>query len=167
MYEQMGPHSAEDYAAFVDKRVYTYVPKFGKYAAQSALFHPGWNWAAFFFNFWWFLYRKMYLWAGVCFLSFCLPVPRVLLMIGWGVAANFLYFRHATAKISDLKSFHGDAYGVYLRDAGGVNGWVPWVALLVTGGLLILAMLGLIGFALLSSTWTMWWFTAPPAGVPI
>lgn len=167
MFQQAGPHSAEDYAAFVGKRVYTYVPKFGLYAARPAAFHPGWNWAAFSFTFWWFLYRKMYMWAAVSFVVFCLPVPHLFSMIAWGVAANFLYYRHSTAKISDLKMYHGDSYALFLKPNGGVNGWVPLVALLVAGAFAVLAFLGFVSLALLTSSWQMWWFTAPPVGTPI
>lgn len=167
MFQQAGPHSVEDYAAFVGKRVYTYVPKFGLYSARPATFHPGWNWAAFLFTFWWFLYRKMYMWAAVSFVTFCLPIPHLLCMIGWGVAANFLYYRHAAGKISELKLYHGESYATFLKPNGGVNGWVPLVAFLVMGGFVLLALLGLVSMALLTSSWHMWWFTAPPAGTPI
>lgn len=145
------PHSNEDYAAFIDKNVHTYLSRFNRYAMDPAGFHPGWNWAAFFFTFWWFLYRKMYLWAALVFLLLWAPYFNLLVLIGCGIAANNLYFKQATAKISELKAMHGSQYAIYLRDMGGVNGWVPWVALLVSGGFLLLAMLGFFGIALLAS----------------
>ncbi len=146
-------HSDEDYAAFVDKSVHKFLPKFNAYSANPAEFQLGWNWAAFFFTFWWFLYRKMYVWAVVCFVSLWVPYLNLLVWIGWGVAANSLYFKHANTKISELKTYHGDGYGVYLRDSGGVNGWVPWVAILVSGGFFLLIMLlTLAGVALMGGS---------------
>jgi len=147
------PHSNEDYAAFIDRNVHKFLPKFNGYGVNPTVFHPGWNWAAFFFTFWWFLYRKMYFWAVLSFITLWLPYLNLLILIGWGVAANNLYYKHANAKIAELKSFHGGGYAVYLRDSGGVNSWVPWVALLVSGGFLMIAMLfGLLGAALLAAT---------------
>ena len=161
------PHSHEDYAAFIDRNVHTYLPRFGSYAAMPDNFHPGWNWAAFFFTFWWFLYRKMYMWAVICFVTLWLPYLNLLIWIGWGVVANSLYFTHATRKIGEVKAVHGDGYPVYLRDAGGVNGWVPWVALLVSGGFFLLVMLGLLGVAFLASTWLFTPSMAFSPSVPI
>lgn len=146
------PHSDADYAAFIDRNVHKFLPKFHGYAVDPAGFHPGWNWAAFFFTFWWFLYRKMYLWAVLCFCTLWLPYLNIIIWVGWGVAANCLYFKHANAKISELKSYHSANYSVYLRDVGGVNGWVPWVALIVSGGFIVLVMLGMLGLAFLAST---------------
>ena len=140
------PHSNEDYAAFIDRNVHKFFPKFNGYGVNPTAFHPSWNWAAFFFSFWWFLYRKMYLWAVISFFTLCLPYLNLLILIGWGIVANNLYYKHANSKIAELKAFHGDGYGVYLRDSGGVNGWVPWVAILVSGGFIVLFMLlGLLG----------------------
>lgn len=145
------PHTDEDYAAFVQGNTHTYLPKFHHYGATPSGFHAGWNWAAFFFSFWWFLYRKMYMWAAISFLTLWLPYFNFVVMIGWAIAANFLYFKHVNEKISELKSYHGQSYVNYLRSFGGVNSWVPWVALIVCGGMLLLLLLGIFGFALLAS----------------
>ncbi|MDC0336011.1 DUF2628 domain-containing protein [Pseudodesulfovibrio sp.] len=144
-------HSDEDYAAFVDRNVHKFLPKFQRFNINPMEFHGSWNWAAFFFTFWWFLYRKMYVWAVVSFVTLWFPYLNLIIWIGWGVVANYLYYKHANAKIGELKMYHGDGYGVYLRDTGGVNGWVPWVALLVSGGFFLLLMLGVIGVAFLAS----------------
>ncbi len=161
------PHSDEDYAAFVGKNVQKFLSKFTGFRMDPGGFHASWNWAAFFFSFWWFLYRKMYMWAVICFITFWLPYFNLIVWIAWGVAANGLYFKHANEKISEVKMYQGDRYGVFLSDAGGVNGWVPWVALLVSGGFFMLfALLGLLGFAFLSTVWLPFpdvtFFTDPP-----
>lgn len=146
------PHSDEDYAAYVGTNVHKFIPKFNGFRMDPGGFHASWNWAAFFFTFWWFLYRKMYMWAVICFITLWLPYFNLLIWIGWGVMANGLYFRHANVKISEVKSFQGQSYGMYLRDAGGTNGWVPWVAFIVSGGFLLLVMLGFFSLALLTAT---------------
>lgn len=161
------PHSDEDYAAFIDKNVHTYLPKFHGYGMDPAGFHPGWNWAAFFFTFWWFLYRKMYVWAVICFATLWVPYFNILVWIGWGVAANCLYFKHSTAKIAEIKSLQGGSYRVYLRGIGGVNGWVPWLALLVSGGFFLLVILGFLGMAFLTSAWVASWVVPFTPGVAI
>lgn len=147
-------HSADDYAAYVDKNIHKFLPKFSGFGMDPGGFHASWNWAAFFFTFWWFLYRKMYMWAVICFLTMWLPYFNLLIWIGWGVMANGLYYRHANVKISEVKLLQGERYPMYLRDAGGVNGWVPWVGFLVSGGFFIVAaLLGLLSFAVFAGSW--------------
>lgn len=141
----------EEYAAFIGPNVHKYLPKFRQYAENPVNFQAGWNWPAFFFTFWWYLYRKMYLWAAVCFVTLLVPYMQIFIMIGWGIAANYLYFRHAGAKMQELRSYHGSNYAIYLAQTGGVNRWVPWVAVIVSGGFLLLVLAGAIGVALLAS----------------
>lgn len=141
----------EEYAAFIGPNVHKYLPKFRAYAENPVGFHAGWHWPAFLFTFWWFLYRKMYLWAVVCFVTLLVPYLQIFIMIGWGVAANYLYFKHANAKMQELRSYHGSHYAAYLPQTGGVNGWVPWVAVIVSGGFLLLMVAGAVGVALLAS----------------
>lgn len=142
-------HSREDYAAFIDKNVHKFLPQFQEYSVNPVSFHAGWNWAAFLFTFWWYLYRKMYLWAVISFITLLVPYLNLFIWIGWGVAANYLYFKHSNDKINELKAFHGAGYAVYLKDTGSVNSWVPWVAILVSGGFFVLVMLWVLVIAAL------------------
>ena len=125
-------HSDEDYVKFIGNNSYVYIVKFNKYSATPISFNAGWNWSSFFFPFWWFLYRKMYLWSGLCLLSLFIPYINLLAWIGWPIAANDLYYKYANKKISELKMFKGENYKESLAIVGGVNSWVPWVAVALT-----------------------------------
>ena len=141
--------SDDEYAAFIGPNATTYLPLFRKYAVNPNGFNAGWNWAAFFFSFWWYLYRKMYLWAAVCFVTMMLPYFNLIIWLAWAVAANQLYYKHAETKMQEVRAVHGASYFSFLPDAGGVNRWVPWVAIIISGGfLLVLVTLGLLGFFL-------------------
>ncbi|WP_243543998.1 hypothetical protein [Pseudodesulfovibrio tunisiensis] len=145
----------EEYAAFVNRNVHKFLPKFMIYSAMPVGVHAGWNWPCFFFSFWWFLYRKMYFWSFLCFISFCIPYLNMITWIAWPILANDLYFKFATRKIIEVKTYHPADYPNYLGSIGGVNSWVPWVAILVSGGLFVLALfMGLVGFLAFSATAT-------------
>lgn len=62
----------------------------------------------------------------------CIPYINFVAWIGWAVAANYLYFQHTRKKISELKAYQPDSYQQYLTSIGGVHGWVPIVAVIVT-----------------------------------
>ncbi len=47
----------KDMVNFIQKKAEYYIPKFKE--IQESYKSTSWNWAAFFFNSWWFLYRKM------------------------------------------------------------------------------------------------------------
>ena len=139
----------EEYAAYIGNNVYKFMPLFKRYSLQPATFQAGWNWPAFFFSFWWYLYRKMYFWALAAFITLLIPYFNLVIMIGWGVAANYLYFRHANNKIDECRSVQGPAFMQCLYESGGVNGWVPWVAVVVSCGFFTLAVLGVLSLALI------------------
>ncbi len=141
--------SDEEYAACIGNNVHFYLPKFRRYALNPTNFHGGWNWPAFFFGCWWFLYRKMYFWALIAFITLCIPYFQLLFMIGWGVVANYLYFRHVNSRMDELRGVQGRAFMQCLYESGGVHGWVPWVAFFVSGGFVLMVLLGVVSLALL------------------
>lgn len=51
----------EEFAHFLGQNADYYIPKFRKFSNEG--FSVTWNWSAFFFEFVWVAYRKMYLWA--------------------------------------------------------------------------------------------------------
>lgn len=59
--EPIGDFTAKDYASVVQKNSQSYIPKFMRMSKTGA--KNSWNWAAFFFAPFWFVYRKMYGWA--------------------------------------------------------------------------------------------------------
>lgn len=124
--------TTEEYTKFIGKNYHVFIPKFERFSILPMSFHASWNWSAFFFCSWWFLYRKMYLWALLSFISLCIPYLNLAAWIGWTVAANDLYYKHVQKKVSELKHFHGQDYAQHLVAIGGVHGWVPLVAIIVS-----------------------------------
>jgi len=124
--------TTEEYTKFIGKNYHVFIPKFEQFSITPMSFHASWNWPAFFFAPWWFLYRKMYLWALLSFISLCIPYLNFAAWIAWAVAANDLYYKYIQKKIAELKSFQGQNYVQYLVPIGGVHGWVPLVAIIVT-----------------------------------
>ncbi|MBI5696885.1 MAG: DUF2628 domain-containing protein [Nitrospirae bacterium] len=125
---------------------------FGKYGAKFDKFdeHDGyattWHWPCFLFGFWWFIYRKMYLWAVLdIFLGFF----GIFWMIGRGILGNYLYWKHLTKKADDVRDecrletggvLNQAMFKERLRAAGGTSGVVVWIAAAVTG----IAILGIL-----------------------
>ncbi len=137
----MQPISDQEYAAFLGPKAEHYLPIFQKQDAVAGAFRASWSWAAFSFTFWWFLYRKMYLWAGL-FLVLSLSMHLALLaMLVAGLCGNYLYHRQARTSIERLRqAFPGQDLLDRLALLGGVHAWVPVVGAVVS----ILLMLGVI-----------------------
>ncbi|OIP36213.1 MAG: hypothetical protein AUK27_02385 [Deltaproteobacteria bacterium CG2_30_66_27] len=152
------PLPAEELAAYIGPKTGRYMRQFERFTRTGAArFVFSWNNAAAFLGLWWYLYRKMYGWALVDFglsvlLGWTLFVPIV-----WGVAravtGDYLYFRQADRKIREARPV-SSAFGAPAADAahlarlaaeGGVNAWVPWVAI---GSVVLLFLLGALFFGL-------------------
>lgn len=138
------------YEAYVTKNAPYYLPRFANFEDLGGNFKVSWNWSAFFFTFWWFLYRKMYLATLVSLLLGAVPFAVLPVMIASGLAGNFLYYRQANSVLSRLGAAHpGLDVRTRAMALGGVHGWVPVVGAIVTGLILVAVVaamaLGLIG----------------------
>lgn len=132
----------EELALFVGKNADKYLPKFRKFnEGGKTSFSATWNWPAFLFTFWWLIYRKMYLWAILILLTAWIPCAGLLLMIGFGMSANYLYYNHARKKLLALRTAAASEAdrGAAIGRAGGVNN----VAIVIVP-LVIVAMLGIL-----------------------
>lgn len=108
-------------------------------------FAATWHWPAFFVGFWWLLYRKMYLWALVCLVMLAIPYSNVAAWIALAIGANYLYYRHAKNKIRAVKNARAiDDILPVLAELGGVNKWVPFLAVVVSVTAFLLFLLGAI-----------------------
>jgi Tfp pilus assembly protein PilE len=95
----------EDIALFIGKNAEKYLGKFRKFTQNGEdSFAATWHWPAFFFSFWWTLYRKLYGWAFLVFFLGCVPYLGLLVMIAFGMSANYIYYRHAKKKLIEVKS---------------------------------------------------------------
>jgi len=132
----------QDLAVFIGKNAATYLAAFRKFNQNgSDSFTATWHWPAFFLNFWWLLYRKLYVWALVPLLLGCIPYVGLFTSIAFGVSANYIYYRHAKKKLLEVKAQPGsDAERTAaLARAGGVNSMV-----VVAAPLLAVAVLGIL-----------------------
>lgn len=152
------PPTAEELTAYIGPKAERYRPRFERFARTGTIrFELSWNNPAAFVGVWWYLYRKMYGWALVDFVLSVLLGWTLFVPILWGVAravtADYLYFRQADRRIREARPISSavDAPAANalqlarLAAEGGVNAWVPWVA--IAGSVLILVLL------LLASAW--------------
>jgi amino acid transporter len=146
------PLSAEELTAYIGPKAERYRLRFERFTrAGTTRFELSWNNPAAFLGIWWYLYRKMYWWGLVDFVLSVLLGWTFFVPILWGVAravtADYLYFRQADRRIREARPL-SSAPGAPAADAahlarlaaeGGVNTWVPWVA--IAGTILFLAIL--------------------------
>ncbi|WP_432738468.1 DUF2628 domain-containing protein [Maridesulfovibrio sp. FT414] len=109
---------------FIGPEYYYYRSMFRQFAANHGRFRSTWNWCAFFFGPVWFLYRKMYVWAMVSLAAGVIPYLAIPLMIGCGLAGNYLYYRDFLEKSEKVEdSYSPDIQDKMLALAGGVHPW--------------------------------------------
>lgn len=89
---------------FVGPNADKYMSNFRKFGIKGpSSFAPTWHWPAFFVPFFWLLYRKLYLHAlGVLVLSF-IPGINLLTCVAMGLAAYYIYFKHARDSVIAIK----------------------------------------------------------------
>ena len=91
-----------------------------------------WHWPAFFFGFWWLLYRKLYVWALVELALWLVPHLALPARFIWGAAANYLYYLQAKRKINVFRNRSAPGLpAITLAEIGGVNRWVWILAVLL------------------------------------
>lgn len=137
-----------------EKNTNYYLTKFEQYDRQGPGFKASWNWPAFFCNYAWALYRKMYGWffaiLGISVISIVIagagaPVIWFVALVAnaaFGVYANSIYHGKAREKIAMARLAFPDEPRLLarLRNKGGVNTWVIWVSI----GWLIIGILAAI-----------------------
>jgi len=139
----------QNLVAFIGPNVHKYLPKFRKFnVAGIDDFQATWHWPAFLASFCWFLYRKMYLWAVLNFISMCIPYVNFILWFVWTIAANYLYYKHAKKRIQEIRSVRptGDITSV-LSQIGGVNQWL-WTVGIIFSIIAVIVLLVCFGLFL-------------------
>jgi hypothetical protein len=132
-------------AVFIGDKSDIYLARFRKFdPGGEDRFAATWNWPASIFVSFWFLYRKMYLWAVITLITSLIPVVSILTVIFSGVCGNYLYYRHARKKIAALgaTATAGELDSLLAR-AGGVHRWVI-VAGIVFGAALVIALVAAV-----------------------
>ena len=106
--EDMNPEEAE-YASYIGNKADVYIGKFRKYRKTNGIGYAlTWHWPAFFFTYYWFFYRRLYV-AGVLFMLLIMtPIVNVLTAVAAGFSANYLYFRHIKSRVDRFKRNYPD-----------------------------------------------------------
>ena len=136
-----------DFIDFIGPNAEKYIKNFREFnVAGVERFSFTWHWPAFFVSFFWLLYRKLYIWALLAFFLSNIPVAGFFLMIGYGITGNYLYYKHAKKKITELKLQQSPSeLSETLRQIGGVNQWVKTLVIV----LLIILILGILAAILI------------------
>ena len=131
-----------DFRDYIGPKAESYLRKFKKFQATATDgFALTWHWPVFIFGFWWFLYRKLYVWALVALGLWLIPHLALPAWFVWGTVANYLYFRQAQRKIGEYRSRLNSALPAgTLTEIGGVNRWV-WVLAVLFAVLIIAAII--------------------------
>ncbi len=147
-----GGDAEKDLAVFIGKNSEKYLSRFRRFTAGGQdSFNVTWHWPAFFFSFWWMLYRKMYLWALLALFLGCVPYLGLVAMVAFGICGNYLYYRHAKGRVAEIRSAPGSDVEIAaaLARAGGVNNVAVVVApLILIAVIAILAAVAIPQFAL-------------------
>ncbi len=145
----------DDIMKFVGKNTGYYQNKFDTITKTGS--KTTWNWAAFFLNIYWLLYRKMYLQAGGLFLV--TVVLNFIPYIGWlvsigvtvafGIYANSIYLDHIQKKLVEINNLDYSQREFAMQSKGGVNIVLP---IAIFAGTVILTLIVVIGFGILLSS---------------
>lgn len=135
-----------DVAALVGTKQEYYIPKFQEMKSQNK--KTSWNWVAFFFTAYWFMYRKMYGYGfatlGVVFLINLINVPifSLVLLGGYitmGIFANYIYMQWIEKNANQAKTMNEPFKTQFIQKNGGVSstalvlsiiGWVVLIGLI-------------------------------------
>lgn len=131
---------SDDVEKFVSSKVDYYSRKFRQIKDTGSKIT--WNWASFFLNVYWMLYRKMYAQAGIVFLINILVVYAMpsglnsILSLGVQVAVgmygNYMYLKHVEKKLADMNHLNHSEREYMIRKKGGTNLLIPIVVAILT-----------------------------------
>lgn len=137
--------SLREFATFVGpKNTEYYMDKFEKYEMNQSF--ASWNWAAFFLNIYWMLYRKMYKVAAIVvaikIVAFFVlgpfaPIVSFAIAIGIGVYGNLFYIKDCINKISNIKRFSSNINEADYNNRLMINGGTNLAAPLIIIGILV------------------------------
>ena len=119
-----------------------YLPRFEKMETLNSI--TDWNWAAFFFGFWWMLYRKMYVFGAVALVvtellsMLTIPGLGLLVSLAVGVVGNFLYMKDINNRTDKAMDLQPEERELYIQKNSG-TGWTGVVVAFV--GFLVLGMI--------------------------
>lgn len=140
----------KDMVNFIQKKADYYISAFKDIIELKK--STSWNWAALFFNSWWFLYRKMYVYGfGIIIGSFVISsiiplsgfVINIIIAVLSGLYGNIIYLKHIEKELQSVDSMEEEVKQKILLSRGGVNIIIPIIlAVLTVGGILLAGAIG-------------------------
>lgn len=138
-----GTTDAVQWRRFIGPRADYYLERFRTFRdVTKERFVPTWHWPAFGVGWLWYLYRKMYLHAGVFLFGGLLPMVLGAGLVGviiWNVfaaaVANYLYYMHVKLTLGMIQQRAGTDEAVkdrLISDAGGIQPYVWWLGIGLT-----------------------------------
>lgn len=140
----------KDMVNFIQKKVEYYIPKFKD--IQESYKSTSWNWAAFFFNSWWFLYRKMYaIGFGIIIADIVIGsvipylslVASIAIAVISGLYGNIAYLKHIQKQLDSFRNMDEDTKQRLILNKGGVNIVIPVILAIIT--IIIFLLIGALG----------------------
>jgi len=126
-----GVQAIQDLELFLGTNVQTYMDRFDNFRdGTGERFALTWHWPALFVPFFWAIYRKLWLWALLIFISgVFLPLIS---NVGWALTANYIYFRHARGSIKRVRRLFGKADPeTRIAQAGGTSAGAVWASVIL------------------------------------
>lgn len=140
----------KDMVNFIQKKAEYYIPKFKE--IQESYKSTSWNWAAFFFNSWWFLYRKMYaIGFGIIITDIVIGsvipylslVASIAIAVISGLYGNIAYLKHIQKQLDSFRNMDKDTKQRLILNKGGVNIVIPVILAIIT--IIIFLLIGALG----------------------
>ncbi|WP_077612847.1 DUF2628 domain-containing protein [Clostridium sp. Marseille-P2415] len=134
---------------FVGDNYYYYKRKWENQIPNRSF--TSWNWAAFFFPYYWMVYRKMYFYAFlvfICSLLTCIiPLSGIAVHTVVGVYANYFYYNRSNLITKTASQYINEEAKAYLKRHGGTS-----IAALILSIVIIISIfsIGLAGLILLA-----------------
>ena len=134
-----------DMVNFIQKKVEYYIPKFKD--MQELYKSTSWNWAAFFFSSWWFLYRKMYaIGFGIIIADIVIGtvipylslITSIVIAVISGLYGNIAYLKHIQKQLDSFINMDEDIKQRLILSKGGVNIIIPVILAIITIGMFLL-----------------------------
>ncbi|WP_018592354.1 DUF2628 domain-containing protein [Terrisporobacter glycolicus] len=139
-----------DMVKFIQTKEEYYIPKFKE--IQEIYKSTSWNWAAFFFNSWWFLYRKMYvigfgLIVADILIGLLMPtvslIASIAIAVISGLYGNIAYLKHIQKQLNSFTNMGEDIKQRLILNKGGVNIAIPIILAIIT--IVFLLLIGALG----------------------
>jgi predicted Zn finger-like uncharacterized protein len=104
---------SDAFVPFIGKNASLYLQRFKHFSADGVTrYAPTWHWPAFLVPWLWFLYRKLYLWSLIAFVTGLIPLVNLAARVAWGQQNYYLQNHQYSDSIEQLQSVGLDLRGV-------------------------------------------------------